>query len=121
MRAENAPTTASRSAAGSTSASSSTLNPDPCSRANPSTSSGVYVEPPPTTAIFMCLPFHPGQRDSLDESLLREEEHDGDREHRQHGRGGHEVPLDMVEGAKRGEPERQRPVVFVLARVQQRA
>src|SRR6266571_923041 len=52
MRAENAPTTSSRSRAGSTSTSSWTSGN---SRAKPSTSSGVYVEPPPTTAIFILV------------------------------------------------------------------
>jgi hypothetical protein len=50
IRRENAPTISSRSAAGSMRTTSDTIEP---SRANPSTSSGVYVEPPPTTATFI--------------------------------------------------------------------
>jgi hypothetical protein len=49
MRRANGAMTASRSGSGSTRAISVTGSPN---RANPSTSSGVYVDPPPTTVIF---------------------------------------------------------------------
>src|SRR5262249_22750766 len=115
MRAENAPTTASRSAAGSTSAISSTSRPDPRNPAHPSTSSGVYVEPPPTTAILMLLSLHSGQRDALYERALCEEEDDDDRDHGQHGCRGHQVPVHVVDGVERRQAQRQRPVRLVLA------
>src|SRR6266536_1555924 len=59
IRADTGPTAASLLSSGSTRTSSVTLSA-PVSRATPSTSSGVYVEPPPTTAIFTSahLNFH---------------------------------------------------------------
>ncbi len=52
MRRANAPTTSSRSALGSSSTSSETGR-SAVRRAMPDTSSGVYVEPPPTTTTFI--------------------------------------------------------------------
>src|SRR3954447_10906858 len=107
MRAENRPTISRRSAAGSMRTSSSTWRPDSRSRANPSTSSGVYVDPPPMTAIFTWSSLHSGQSDTLHERALGEEEHDDDGSHGQHGGRGDQVPVDVVDTVERRQTQRQ--------------
>src|SRR4051794_215320 len=119
MRAAKAPTISSRSAAGSIRTSSSTDRPESRSRANPSANSGVYVDPPPMTAILTLAhsSLEAGQRDALHERALGEEEDDDQRGHGQHRCGRDEVPVDVVDGAERRQAQRQRPGFLVLAGV----
>src|SRR3954452_13961803 len=137
MRCASPPTTSRRSASMSCNTNWSTS-----SRDRPDTSSGVYVEPPPTTATFidrrLSLPpagaglrnrlggptgplaLHPRQRHALDEGALREEEEDDHRRHHEDRRRHRQVPLHLVLRAELREPEREHPVVRVLADVEQR-
>src|SRR5262245_8278578 len=130
MRLARPPITASRSAFGSTSTSSSTAGRPGSRRAMPSTSSGVYVDPPPTT-VSLIAPLQaegprsassldPRERHALDEGLLGEEEQDDDRQHDDQ-RGGHgQVPLHSMQVTEGRQAERQRPVVRVLTGIEQR-
>ena len=65
-------------------------------------------------------PFTPVSGDALDERLLREQEENDHRHHHDECRGHRQVPLDLMQGPELGEPDRERPVVRVLAGVEQR-
>src|SRR5262245_2438190 len=130
IRLARPPTTRSRSAFGSTRTSSSTAGSPGVRRAMPSTSSGVYVDAPPTTVSLIGPPrvgarrsassLDPGQCHASDEGLLGEEEDDDDRQHDDQGGGHGQVPLHAMQVTEGCQAERQGPVVRVLARIEQR-
>src|SRR3954447_15709696 len=119
MRRATPPTTSRRSSLGSSRTSSSTGSRS-ASRTSPDTSSGVYVDPPPTTVTFTRSSLHPRQRDALDERSLGEQEDHDDRDHEDDRRCHREVPLHVVEPAEVGQRDGQRPVVLALTDVGER-
>src|SRR3954449_9301520 len=72
------------------------------------------------TAIFKALALYPGERDALDERLLRQEEDDDHGRHHEE-RGRHrQVPLHLVERAELRQADLEHPAARVFACVQER-
>ena len=114
------PTSSSRSAAGSTRTSSSTGRVSR-SRANPSTSSGVYVDPPPTTASFMPQPFTPVSVTPSTKAFWAKKNTTITGAMTSSGRGHGEVPVGVVRALEGLQAVAQRPGGRVLAGVDLRA
>src|SRR3954447_4788979 len=91
-------------------------------RAKPSMSSGVYVEPPPTIASFICrLAFDAGECDALDEHALGKEEDEDDRHHHEHGDRHGESPVRGGASTEGRQTVRHWPPPLVLGRVEEGA